>query len=238
MSRTRKRLSWYLSPDGWTGRKQAERDGYRDRKKWSHSHRNRGGGHDNYWHLVRCLFAKGYSLEKMRKIFIEKHNITPADANKLIREFVNNGLHGETSLKIEVMGLVCVDGDHVVSAATIDKEPHFRVSLDLPIYFLNDGEKNTRWNGNRWVGGEVIYMNGKIYKFSPNDLLNKNRNSNYESTEQMSNSPIKIWPNERVTQMIGEIIDLYIDSGMLNSSYMVHGWKNIHYAIETKGESS
>lgn len=224
MSRSRKKLSWYRSPDGWTGRKQRKRDDYRDKGKYIH---NRGGGHDNYWHLTRKIFSKGYSLEEMRKILIEKHKCKPCDANNLVNKFND---YCRDSFKIMIVGLVCVNDNYVIPAATANMEPYFEVMIDLPIYFyrLKNGGY---FDGNSWAGGNIIYKDNKIYKYSPKDLLDKERNSRYNRGE-IYNSPIEVWPNEKIAALVGEAINMHLESGMIDCQFRVHGWKKLYPTIE------
>lgn len=241
MSRTIKK---YRTTEGhstnFNSKKQALRDNMRHHVKYRDVYkRHRRSGHtDIYWHVVRRLFANGLSLEHIRKVLIDKHRCTSHDANNIIKKFgpTQCWYNGGGIMKVNIEGIVCVRDGYVVPAATSGLEPYFMVSTDLPIYYWADWETHNVTNSiyysiHYYDGGNVVYMDGKIYKFVMD--LDKTRSPQYRQEDDYQQFKLKVWPNKTIPPMIGEVINLHMQSGMEHCSFKIHGWKKLRYLIET-----
>jgi len=230
MGKTR-RKSPFCGKNGWRGIKHARIHKLRSKIINRDAVRKHKDTESQQWSIMYSLFHKGYSIDQIRKILIEKHKFDVQTINRTINNIT--GWTEDDQFKETIKGLVCVQNGYAVPASTPDLEPAFLVEIDLPIYHLasweigRSGKKLFQYNG--WTSGTVVFSDDKIFKFHIG--RDKNNNSSSQKDDYMKNK-LELWPNEVVTQMTGDVVQMHLESGMEDTEFNITGLTKLRYFID------
>jgi hypothetical protein len=246
MSRTHKKLKWWRNArvgndNRWRGIKQNHRDKLRYKLRYRDRLRNEKRDNQGWVvdHILNVLISRGHSLEEIRRRLLKHCSGYAAD--ELINDRIPN------TMIVTISGLTCVDDDkRLIPVSTMDCDPWFLISVNLPIYCREEIAVYNGVHSDRspwWDGGLLVYMNDELWKFDVTDEfeggvpkhkfiwdgLSGRLNGN--SHEYLSHYCLKVWPNQRVTSIIGDLIHQHVEEGMLDLIYKAYGWKNLHYSV-------
>lgn len=221
MSRTHKKASWLHNDNQWRGIKQNIRDNERPKIKNRDAYKKhrRVDNHDCIPSITcNSLFSQGKSIETIRSRLKQRFRLSTRIINEILYDQIPNHFY------IIIDHLVCVERNRVISPSTFNAEPYFAIYIDLPLYQWTEIMKLPFYQSwQSWAGGMVILINNKLYKYSKNKMIDDNKKYS---------GHLVLWPNERITTIVIDIVGRHIDSGMHDTKFIVGSWKDIGYRLE------
>jgi len=239
MSRTWKRPDWlkHDTKPHWRGKCQAIRENLRTKIQDRRDYDRDSDNHAATLGIAICgLFAKGYSLEYIRKRLVGKWpaNVVDGYIAQTITRKAYWGYQGDR-LKVS-MELVCVsDEGYLIPLATADCDPHLLIDLPIPIYYTRTTTYITKHNrtmyDNGWRSGKIVLMDGKLHKFTTRRNKKKGNCADVHE-DDLTKQKLELWPNEHLTEILSEVAAVFFDKGMRFSKFEVMGWSGLSYKID------